>query len=152
MWFKGATSEPDDGYYVPPTVFADVPLDSPLAQEEIFGPVLCVFRASNFEEALEIAMNSQFALTGGVFSRNPRNIAVGASSVPRWEPVHQPQDHRRGRRAPAVRGAGDVGSRREGGRAGLRPAVHGPASSLREHGAPGVRAGGRGLDYHLAKR
>jgi RHH-type transcriptional regulator, proline utilization regulon repressor / proline dehydrogenase / delta 1-pyrroline-5-carboxylate dehydrogenase len=60
--------------YVPPTVFTDVPLDSPLAREEIFGPVLSVFRAKDFEEALEIAMNSDFALTGGVFSRNPRHI------------------------------------------------------------------------------
>jgi RHH-type transcriptional regulator, proline utilization regulon repressor / proline dehydrogenase / delta 1-pyrroline-5-carboxylate dehydrogenase len=61
-------------YYVPPAVFTDVPLDSPLAREEIFGPVLCVFRAEDFEKALEIAMHSDFALTGGVFSRNPRHI------------------------------------------------------------------------------
>jgi len=66
---------PDDGgSYVGPTVFTDVPVDSPLAQEEVFGPVLAVFRAETFEEALEIAGNSQFVLTGGVFSRNPRNI------------------------------------------------------------------------------
>ena len=62
------------GHYVPPTVFTDVPLDSPLAREEIFGPVLSVFRAGDFEEALEIAMHAEFALTGGVFSRNPRHI------------------------------------------------------------------------------
>jgi RHH-type proline utilization regulon transcriptional repressor/proline dehydrogenase/delta 1-pyrroline-5-carboxylate dehydrogenase len=61
-------------YYVPPTVFTDVPLDSPLAREEIFGPVLSVFRAKDFEEALTIAMHSDFALTGGLFSRNPRHI------------------------------------------------------------------------------
>lgn len=66
---------PDDGgSYVRPTVFTDVPLDSPLAQEEVFGPVLAVFRSETFEEALGIAGNSQFALTGGVFSRSPRNI------------------------------------------------------------------------------
>ncbi len=64
------------GYYVPPTVLTDVPLDSPLAREEIFGPVLCVFRAATFEEALEIALRSDFALTGGVFSRNPRHIEL----------------------------------------------------------------------------
>ncbi len=62
------------GHYVPPTVFTGVPLDSPLAREEIFGPVLSVFRAKDFEEALAIAMHSDFALTGGVFSRNPRHI------------------------------------------------------------------------------
>jgi RHH-type proline utilization regulon transcriptional repressor/proline dehydrogenase/delta 1-pyrroline-5-carboxylate dehydrogenase len=64
------------GYFVPPTVFADIHQDSPLAQEEIFGPVLAVFRAKDFEEAVRIAMNSRFALTGGVFSRNPRNIEL----------------------------------------------------------------------------
>ena len=67
-------ARPGDGYYVPPTVFIDVPRDAPLAREEIFGPVLSVFRADNFDEALEIALDSEFALTGGVFSRNPRNI------------------------------------------------------------------------------
>ncbi len=64
------------GYYVPPTVFAGVPLDSPLACEEIFGPVLSIFRARDFGEALEMAMDSAFALTGGVFSRNPRHIEM----------------------------------------------------------------------------
>jgi RHH-type proline utilization regulon transcriptional repressor/proline dehydrogenase/delta 1-pyrroline-5-carboxylate dehydrogenase len=71
---QGPNPEHAEGYFIRPTVFTDVGLDSPLAQEEIFGPVLCVFRAASFEEALEIAMNSRFALTGGVFSRNPRNI------------------------------------------------------------------------------
>ena len=65
-----------DGYYAPPTVFTDVPLDSPIACEEIFGPVLAVFHAASFEEALRIALDSSFALTGGVFSRNPRHIEV----------------------------------------------------------------------------
>jgi RHH-type proline utilization regulon transcriptional repressor/proline dehydrogenase/delta 1-pyrroline-5-carboxylate dehydrogenase len=61
------------GYYVRPTVFTDVSLDSPVAREEIFGPVLAVFRAGDFGEAIEIAADSSFALTGGVFSRNPRH-------------------------------------------------------------------------------
>ncbi|TMF13533.1 MAG: aldehyde dehydrogenase family protein [Chloroflexi bacterium] len=67
-------------YYVAPTVFTDVPLNSPLAQEEIFGPVLSVFHAADFEEALEIALNSTFALTGGVFSRNPRHIELARAT------------------------------------------------------------------------
>jgi RHH-type proline utilization regulon transcriptional repressor/proline dehydrogenase/delta 1-pyrroline-5-carboxylate dehydrogenase len=62
------------GSYVPPTVFTDVPLDADIACEEIFGPVLSVFRAENFSQALDITMDSPFALTGGVFSRNPRHI------------------------------------------------------------------------------
>jgi len=65
---------PGSGYYVRPTVFTDVPLDAHIACEEIFGPVLAVFHAASFEEALRIATRSPFALTGGVFSRNPRHI------------------------------------------------------------------------------
>jgi RHH-type proline utilization regulon transcriptional repressor/proline dehydrogenase/delta 1-pyrroline-5-carboxylate dehydrogenase len=64
----------DDGFYVRPTVFVDVDRDDRLAQDEIFGPVLSVFPARDFEEALAIALDSQFALTGGLYSRNPRNI------------------------------------------------------------------------------
>ncbi|MEX0682095.1 MAG: proline dehydrogenase family protein [Dehalococcoidia bacterium] len=64
------------GSYVAPAVFTDVPLESPLAREEIFGPVLAVFRANDFEEALAIAANSAFGLTGGVYSRNPRHVAL----------------------------------------------------------------------------
>ncbi len=64
------------GYYVRPTVFTDVALDDPIAREEIFGPVLAVFQAADFDDAIQIAMSSSFALTGGVFSRSPRHIDV----------------------------------------------------------------------------
>ncbi len=68
-------ARPDgDGFYVAPTVFTDVARDDRLAREEIFGPVLSVFRAVSFDEALEIALDSEFGLTGGLFSRQPRNI------------------------------------------------------------------------------
>jgi RHH-type proline utilization regulon transcriptional repressor/proline dehydrogenase/delta 1-pyrroline-5-carboxylate dehydrogenase len=63
------------GYMVSAHVFEGIPRDSRLAQEEIFGPVLLLFTAAGFSEALEIAMDSRYGLTGGVFSRNPRNIA-----------------------------------------------------------------------------
>jgi RHH-type proline utilization regulon transcriptional repressor/proline dehydrogenase/delta 1-pyrroline-5-carboxylate dehydrogenase len=63
-----------DGAYVRPTVFVDVARDDRLARDEIFGPVLSVFPAGDFEEALAIALDSEFALTGGLYSRNPRNI------------------------------------------------------------------------------
>jgi RHH-type proline utilization regulon transcriptional repressor/proline dehydrogenase/delta 1-pyrroline-5-carboxylate dehydrogenase len=62
------------GYFVPPAIFADVPPASPLAQEEIFGPVLSVMPAKGFEAALALAMDSDYALTGGVFSRSPTNL------------------------------------------------------------------------------
>jgi RHH-type proline utilization regulon transcriptional repressor/proline dehydrogenase/delta 1-pyrroline-5-carboxylate dehydrogenase len=65
---------PARGCYVPLTVVADITPDSRIAQEEIFGPVLGVMRASTFEEALEIANGTRFALTGGVFSRSPEHL------------------------------------------------------------------------------
>ncbi len=63
-----------EGYYVPPVVFDSVARDDRLAREEIFGPVLSVFHAAGFEDALAIALDSEFALTGGLYSRNPRNF------------------------------------------------------------------------------
>ena len=64
----GGAAGPDGGYYVTPTVFADVAPDSQLAQEEIFGPVVSVIRADDFEDALGIANNTMFGLTGGLIS------------------------------------------------------------------------------------
>jgi RHH-type proline utilization regulon transcriptional repressor/proline dehydrogenase/delta 1-pyrroline-5-carboxylate dehydrogenase len=63
-----------EGYFVPPTVIVDVPPDARIAKEEIFGPVLAVIRATDFAEALKIANNCRYALTGGLFSRSPGNI------------------------------------------------------------------------------
>ena len=62
------------GHYVAPSVFVDVSPDDALAKEEIFGPVLSVFRAANLDEALALALDSEFALTGGLYSRNPRSV------------------------------------------------------------------------------
>ncbi len=62
------------GYFIGPTIFTDVPPDSPLAQEEIFGPVLAVMRAHTFDEALKLANGTQYALTGGVYSRSPAHL------------------------------------------------------------------------------
>ncbi len=64
------------GYFVGPTIFADVPEDSPLAQDEFFGPVLSVMKAKDLEDALRIANGVQYALTGAVYSRSPENIAT----------------------------------------------------------------------------
>ncbi|MEK2644791.1 L-glutamate gamma-semialdehyde dehydrogenase [Bdellovibrio sp. BCCA] len=73
LLFKGQA--PTNGFFVPPTIFGDVPGDSKLAQQEIFGPVVAVIRAKNLDHALEIANSTEYALTGGVFSRSPANIA-----------------------------------------------------------------------------
>jgi RHH-type transcriptional regulator, proline utilization regulon repressor / proline dehydrogenase / delta 1-pyrroline-5-carboxylate dehydrogenase len=64
------------GYYVAPAIFADVPLTCALAREEIFGPVLSCMAADSFEQALEIATDLDYALTGGVFSRSPVRLAA----------------------------------------------------------------------------
>jgi RHH-type proline utilization regulon transcriptional repressor/proline dehydrogenase/delta 1-pyrroline-5-carboxylate dehydrogenase len=65
----------DEGFYVAPHVFADVKPSSFLAQQEFFGPVLAVLRAGDLDEALRIGNGVPYALTGGVYSRSPANIA-----------------------------------------------------------------------------
>ena len=64
----GEIDESRDGYFVPPTIIADVDPDARIAQEEIFGPVLAVIKARDFDHALEIANGTEYGLTGGVFS------------------------------------------------------------------------------------
>jgi RHH-type proline utilization regulon transcriptional repressor/proline dehydrogenase/delta 1-pyrroline-5-carboxylate dehydrogenase len=63
-----------EGYFVGPTLFTEVPPESALAQDEIFGPVLGVMHARTFDEALELAMKTRFGLTGGVYSRSPEHL------------------------------------------------------------------------------
>ena len=65
---------PDSGYFVGPVIFTDVSPMAKLAQEEIFGPVLAVLKAKSFEEALAIANGTNYALTGGLYSRTPSHI------------------------------------------------------------------------------
>ncbi|NET02108.1 MAG: L-glutamate gamma-semialdehyde dehydrogenase [Sphaerospermopsis sp. SIO1G1] len=62
------------GYFVGPVIFSEVPADGTIAQQEIFGPVLSVIKANNFQEALEIANSTNYALTGGLYSRTPSHI------------------------------------------------------------------------------
>jgi RHH-type proline utilization regulon transcriptional repressor/proline dehydrogenase/delta 1-pyrroline-5-carboxylate dehydrogenase len=63
------------GWYVAPHVALDLPPASPVLTEEIFGPVLAVQRAADFDHALDLANDTPFALVGGVFSRSPAHIA-----------------------------------------------------------------------------
>jgi RHH-type proline utilization regulon transcriptional repressor/proline dehydrogenase/delta 1-pyrroline-5-carboxylate dehydrogenase len=64
----------EEGFYVGPHIFTDVPPDGQLAQEEIFGPVLSVLRAADLDEAIRIFNGTDYALTGGIFSRSPRHF------------------------------------------------------------------------------
>jgi 1-pyrroline-5-carboxylate dehydrogenase len=61
-----------EGYFVRPTIIADVGPKATIAQEEIFGPVLAVIKAKDFDHALEIANDTEFGLTGGVWTKNPK--------------------------------------------------------------------------------
>jgi len=61
---------PEAGWFIPPTIIADVDRNARIAQEEIFGPVLAVIKARDFDDALDIANGTQFGLTGGLFSND----------------------------------------------------------------------------------
>ena len=65
---------PAQGTYVGPVIFTNVPPHASIAQEEIFGPVLSVLKARDFDEALTIALDTPYALTGGIYSRSPAHI------------------------------------------------------------------------------
>jgi 1-pyrroline-5-carboxylate dehydrogenase len=69
-------TELGDGYYIQPTVIADVDPKGTISQEEIFGPVLAVIKSRNFEDALAIANNTEFGLTGAVYTSSDDKIEV----------------------------------------------------------------------------
>ena len=60
--------------YIAPIIFSNIPEDHELLRTEIFGPVLAVIKADSFDSAIKIALDSEYGLTGGVFSRSPKNI------------------------------------------------------------------------------
>src|SRR5215813_1938408 len=67
-------SKAGEGYYIQPTVIADIAPKSKLEQEEIFGPVLAVIKAKNFDHAMEIANDTEFGLTGAVYTTSRDKI------------------------------------------------------------------------------
>jgi 1-pyrroline-5-carboxylate dehydrogenase len=71
-------SNPDAGFYIAPTVFADVPPTARIAQEEIFGPVLAVIKSTSFDQALAIANNTEFGLTGAIYSNSRDHLTRAA--------------------------------------------------------------------------
>lgn len=71
----GGTRVPGDGYFLRPTIIADVAPKATIAQEEIFGPVLAAIRVKNFDEGLQVANNTEFGLTGAVYTRDRRKRA-----------------------------------------------------------------------------
>ena len=76
----GGREIPCSGHYIEPTVIADVAPQGRIAQEEIFGPVLAVIKARNFDEALDIANNTEYGLTGAVYTTDGEKLAKAAST------------------------------------------------------------------------
>ncbi|HME10422.1 MAG TPA: L-glutamate gamma-semialdehyde dehydrogenase [Bryobacteraceae bacterium] len=72
----GGSSVPGEGFFVQPTVIADVDSQARIFQEEIFGPVLAVTKARNFAHALELANDTEYGLTGAVYSNDPEKIRL----------------------------------------------------------------------------
>ncbi|HET7814742.1 MAG TPA: L-glutamate gamma-semialdehyde dehydrogenase [Candidatus Baltobacteraceae bacterium] len=70
----GGERASDTGFFLQPTVIADVAPDATIAQEEIFGPVLAIIKANDYDHALEIANNTEFGLTGAVFSKDEAKL------------------------------------------------------------------------------
>jgi RHH-type transcriptional regulator, proline utilization regulon repressor / proline dehydrogenase / delta 1-pyrroline-5-carboxylate dehydrogenase len=73
---------PEDGWFVPPTLAVGLPDDSPVNREEIFGPLLSVTTVADMEEAIDIVDSLPFALTGGLFSRNPATVERVEARLP----------------------------------------------------------------------
>ncbi|HET9796239.1 MAG TPA: L-glutamate gamma-semialdehyde dehydrogenase [Thermoanaerobaculia bacterium] len=73
----GGGAGPDSGFYVQPTVIDDVSRDAKIAREEIFGPVLAILRARDFDEGVALANDTEYGLTGALYSRDPARIARG---------------------------------------------------------------------------
>ncbi|HEY5753642.1 MAG TPA: proline dehydrogenase family protein [Chthoniobacterales bacterium] len=69
-----AANTENEGYFISPTIFTDVPSTAKIFREEIFGPVLAISRARDLDHAISLANDTEFALTGGIFSRSPGTI------------------------------------------------------------------------------
>jgi RHH-type transcriptional regulator, proline utilization regulon repressor / proline dehydrogenase / delta 1-pyrroline-5-carboxylate dehydrogenase len=77
----GGQGAPEGGWYVPPTIVEVDDPTAPVATEEIFGPVLSVLRARDFDHALELANGVDYALTAGCFSRSPVHLRRAAEEL-----------------------------------------------------------------------
>jgi 1-pyrroline-5-carboxylate dehydrogenase len=69
-----AVETPEGGYFVEPTVFADIAPDAVLAQQEIFGPILALINVEDFEEGLRVANNTEYGLTGAIYTASRERL------------------------------------------------------------------------------
>ncbi|HYN89556.1 MAG TPA: aldehyde dehydrogenase family protein, partial [Ardenticatenaceae bacterium] len=72
--YGGGVVEENGGYFLEPTIIKDVAPDARIAQEEIFGPVLAIIKARDYEDAIAIANSTEYGLTGSLFSADPQRI------------------------------------------------------------------------------
>jgi 1-pyrroline-5-carboxylate dehydrogenase len=77
----GGGPGPDTGFFVQPTIFDDVPPSATIAREEIFGPVLAILRAKDFEEGLRLANDTEYGLTGALYSKDRKRIERGKRAL-----------------------------------------------------------------------
>ncbi len=77
----GGTIDDGNGYFIKPTIIADVKPNDTISQEEIFGPVLAVIKAKDFEEGIQIANNTEFGLTGGAYTKNKKKLKKAANEI-----------------------------------------------------------------------
>ena len=69
----------EGGYFLEPTVFADIAPDAVISQEEIFGPVLAIIKVNSFEEGLAVANNTEYGLTGAIYSSDRAQLDHAAN-------------------------------------------------------------------------
>jgi 1-pyrroline-5-carboxylate dehydrogenase len=74
----GGESDDERGYFIRPTVFADVDPHARIAQEEIFGPVLALIKVASFDEALKVANATDYGLTGAIYTGDESKLRKGA--------------------------------------------------------------------------
>ena len=134
-----AAKDAGEGYFVQPTVIADVDPMATISQQEIFGPVLAVIKSRNFEDGHRHREQHRVRADGRGLYFVARQDRVCQARVPRGQPVHQSQVHGRHRGRASVRRIQHVGNRLKGGRTGLPVAVHAREVDRRE-------------DYSIAKQ
>ncbi|WBX86194.1 aldehyde dehydrogenase [Sphingosinicella microcystinivorans] len=126
----GRPADLNRGYYVEPTLFADVNPDSRIAQEEIFGPVVVVIRAKDQDDAIRIANNSSYGLDGAVFTQDPKLAYRVARQIRTGTIGHNLHRMDFG---VSFGGFKQSGIGREGGQDGLRSFLESKAIMLQPH-------------------
>ncbi len=144
-----AKDVPNEGYFIPPTIFTDVKPTARIAREEIFGPVLSVIKVRDLDEAIGSRKRHRLRPDGGLLLAQSGQYRAGQSRTRRRQCLRQSLLHRRGRRPPSFRRIQDEWRRDQGRRRRLSAAIPPPADRDGKHHAPRLRAGG---DAALSRR